>query len=82
MVVERVLKFARGSADGAPEGEGEVLDVIDDLGAARDAQGREMGAGPVEADHALVLGHRYQKWAVGIAVAQDRVDLEDGGTRV
>ena len=77
-----MLKFARESADGAPEGEGEVLDAIDDLGAARRAQCRQMGAGPIEADHALVLGDRHQKWAVGVAVVEDRVDLEDRGTRV
>ena len=56
--------------------------MIDDLGAARRAQCRQMGSGPIEADHALVLGNRHQKWAVGVAVAQDRVDLEDGGTGV
>ena len=77
-----MLKFARESADGAPEGEGEVLDAIDDLGAARRAQCRQMGAGPIEADHALVLGDRHQQWAVSVAVSQDRVDFEDGSTRV
>ena len=56
--------------------------MIDDLGAARRAQCRQMGSGPIEADHTLVFGDRHQKWAVGVAVAQDRVDLEDGGTGV
>ena len=35
-----------------------------------------MGSGPIEPDHALVLGDRDQERAVGIAVAHDRIDLE------
>ncbi len=41
-----------------------------------------MGLGLIESDHALVLGHRDQERAVGIALAQDRVDLEYGSARV
>ena len=56
--------------------------MVDDLGAARPAQCRQRGPGLIESDHALVLGHRDQERAVGIALAQDRVDLEHGSARV
>ncbi len=66
------------SADGPPEWEREVLDAVDDLGAAGVAKRRQMGSGSVESDHALVLGDRDQERTVGIAVSHDRIDLEHG----
>ena len=41
-----------------------------------------MGSGPIESDHALVLGDRDEERTVGIAVSHNRVDLEHGSARV
>jgi hypothetical protein len=52
------------------------------LGAAGAAEGRHARTGGVESDHRLVRRDGQQQRSVGIAVAQDRIDLEDGMRRI
>ena len=72
--------------DHLPHRERDVLDAV-----MRSRSGRFGGArarhafGGVEADHALEFGDRDEQWAVGVALAQQGVDLQyrmGGITRV
>lgn len=65
-----------------PEGEREVVDIVDGLDAAGVAQRRQVGTGLVEADHPLVVGDAHEQRAVGVTVADQRVDLEGGPARI
>ncbi len=69
---------SRTGRDALPEGEDEVLDAVADLGAALLAELREARLGRLDTDHPLVVGDVHEQGAVGVALAQHRVDLEAG----
>lgn len=66
------------SRAGAPQWEREVLDLIDDGGAACVTQRRKVGPSGHEPRHALVIRDRNKQGPVGVAVADDGIDLERG----
>jgi hypothetical protein len=68
--------------DHLPHREGDVLDPVAGLGTAGAAELGHARSGRVEADHAFEVGNRDEQGAVGVAVAEYRVDLEDGPARI
>ena len=59
-----------------PEGKRQVLDPVDRGDASGVAQCRQVEASRREADHPLVVGDAHEQGAVGVALAEDGVDLE------
>ena len=68
--------------DQLPHGEAHVLDAVVALSATGAPEFAETGVRRVEPDHALELGDRDEQRAVGVAVTEYRVDLEDRMSRV
>jgi hypothetical protein len=69
-------------ADGFPHGEGDVLDAVARFGAPGRAEDRERGRRRVDTDHAFEVGNRDEQRPVGVALAQQRVDLEHRMRRI
>jgi hypothetical protein len=75
----------RSRRDHLPHRERDVLDAVVRFGPAAPAELAQARVRRVEADHALEFGDRDEQWAVGVALAQQGVDLQyrmGGITRV
>lgn len=70
------MRVGLRQADSFPQAKHEVLDAVVRLGSARVSQPGQRGGDTFEADHAFVIGHSDQQWAVGVTRPNNRVDLE------
>ena len=74
--VERAVTLGPSGREHLPHREAHVLDAVVYLGASGPPELGQARVRRLESDHALEVGHGNEQRTVGVAVAQQRVDLE------